>query len=449
MFQNLSEKLSGIFEKLRRSGKLTEADIDAALNEVKMALLEADVNFKVVKNFTKRVKEKAVGAEIFKSLTPTQMVVKFVMEELTTLLGGTQAKLTVSPRKPTVILMAGLQGSGKTTTTAKLALHLRKEEKKIPILVACDVYRPAAIKQLEVLGNQLGVPVFSKPTGARPAEIAREAIEHAREQNLDTVIIDTAGRLHIDEDMMNEIKELRDTAQPHEVLLVVDAMTGQEAVTIAKTFNETLELTGIVLTKLDGDARGGAALSIREVTGKPIKFVGIGEKASALEPFHPERMAQRILGMGDVLTLIEKAQAHMDEEKMKELETRMRQAEFNFNDFLDQLNQIKKMGPLDQLLSMIPGFSSIVPKMDGVSFDSKNFKRFEAIILSMTPEERATPDLIDGGRRKRIAKGSGNGIQEVNQLLKQFNQMRTMMKNLGAMAKKSRLGSMFSRLPKM
>ncbi|NLI77961.1 MAG: signal recognition particle protein [Candidatus Riflebacteria bacterium] len=442
MFQNLSEKLASIFDKLRRSGKLTEKDIDAALSEVKMALLEADVNFKVVKQFTKRVKDKAVGAEIFKSLTPTQQVVKIVMEELTTLLGGERAKITFSPRKPTVFLIAGLQGSGKTTTCAKLALHLRKNDKKNPLLVACDIYRPAAVKQLEVLGQQLGVPVFSRPPGTKPAEIAAAAVEHAREQDLDVVIVDTAGRLHIDEEMMGEVKGLKEALGPHEILLVVDAMTGQDAVTIAKSFNELLELTGIILTKLDGDARGGAALSIREVTGKPIKFVGLGEKSSALEPFYPERMAQRILGMGDVLTLIEKAQSEMDEEKMKELESRIREAEFNFNDFLDQLNQIKRMGPLDQLLGMIPGFSG-VPKLSEMSFDDKNFKRFEAMILSMTPAERTNPDLIDGSRRKRIAAGSANSIQNVNMLLKQFGQMRQMMKNLSSMTKRSKLSKFF------
>lgn len=443
MFQNLSGKLAAVFERLRRSGKLTEADIDAALGEVKMALLEADVNFRVVKQFTKRVKEKAVGSEIFKSLTPTQQVVKIVMDELIVLLGGERAKMTVASQKPTVILMAGLQGSGKTTTCAKLALHLRKSDRKSPLLVACDVYRPAAVKQLEVLGSQLDVPVFTMPSGTRPVEIARAAIEHARDKDFDTVIIDTAGRLHIDEEMMNEVRELKEATKPHEILLVVDAMTGQDAVNSAKSFNDLLELTGIVLTKLDGDARGGAALSIREVTGKPIKFVGIGEKSSAIEPFHPDRMAQRILGMGDVMTLIEKAQSTMDEEKMKEMEKRLREAEFNFNDFLDQLNQIKRMGPLSQLLSMIPGFSS-VPGLDQLSFDDKNFKRFEAIIHSMTPEERSFPDMIDGSRRKRISNGSGNDVQSVNALLKQFSQMRQMMKSLGSMGKKSsRLSKFF------
>ncbi|MFZ5951927.1 MAG: signal recognition particle protein, partial [Candidatus Rifleibacteriota bacterium] len=342
----------------------------------------------------------------------------------------------ISPKKPTVIMMAGLQGSGKTTTTAKLGLYMRKEEKKNPILVACDIYRPAAIKQLQVLGDQLSMKVYTGETGTRPAEIARQAIEHAREHDFDVVILDTAGRLHIDEQMMGEIKELKEVAQPHEVLLVVDAMTGQDAVNMAKSFNEMLELTGLVLTKLDGDARGGAALSIREVTGKPVKFVGIGEKASALEPFYPERMAQRILGMGDVLTLIEKAQANMDAEKMKEMEKRVLEAEFNFNDFLYQLSQIKKMGPLDQLLGMIPGLSGMGSSLSEFSFDDKRFKKFEAIILSMTNNERNNPDLIDGSRRKRIAEGSGNDIQDVNQLLKQFAQMRKMMKQLGSLGKK-------------
>ncbi len=445
MFQGLSEKLTAVFEKMRRSGKLTEKDIDVALNEVKMALLEADVNFKVVKNFIKRVKERAIGTEILKSLTPTQQVIKIVLEELTTLLGTERTKLAVSPKKPTVILMAGLQGSGKTTTSAKLALYLRKDEKKNPMLVACDIYRPAAVKQLQVLGDQLSVEVFAGQHGQKPADIALAAIEHAKNRDFDTVIIDTAGRLHIDEQMMAEVKGIKEAVAPHEVLLVVDAMTGQDAVNMATTFNEMLELSGIVLTKLDGDARGGAALSIREVTGKPVKFVGTGEKSSSLEPFYPERMAQRILGMGDVLSLIEKAQANMDEEKMKEIEKRVLEADFNFNDFLYQLTQIKKMGPLDQLLGMIPGFSSM-GNLSEFSFDDKKFKRFEAIILSMTEQERNVPDVIDGSRRKRIAAGSGNTIQDVNQLLKQFTQMRKMMKQLGSFAKRKgpgRLGKFF------
>ncbi len=442
MFQNLSDKLSTVFDKLRKSGKLTEKDIDLALSEVKMALLEADVNFRVVKGFVKRVKEKAIGLEILKSLTPTQQVVKIVMEELTSLLGQERVKINISPKKPTVIMMAGLQGSGKTTTTAKLGLYMRKQEKKNPLLVACDIYRPAAVKQLQVLGDQLGVEVYAGEVGVRPAQIASDAIEYAKDNDFDVVILDTAGRLHIDEQMMEEVRELRKVANAHEVLLVVDAMTGQDAVNMAKSFNEMLELSGIVLTKLDGDARGGAALSIREVTGKPVKFVGIGEKASALEPFYPERMAQRILGMGDVLTLIEKAQANMDEEKMKEMEKRVLEAEFNFNDFLYQLAQIKKMGPLDQLLGMIPGMSGMA-NVSEMSFDDSKFKRFEAIILSMTNKERNNPDLIDGSRRKRIAKGSGNDIQEVNQLLKQFSQMRKMMKQLGSLGKKK---SRFSKL---
>ncbi|GAB1354499.1 MAG TPA: signal recognition particle protein [Candidatus Rifleibacterium sp.] len=445
MFQGLSEKLTAVFEKMRRSGKLTEKDIDVALNEVKMALLEADVNFKVVKNFIKRVKERSIGTEILKSLTPTQQVIKIVLEELTTLLGSERTKLAVSPKKPTVILMAGLQGSGKTTTSAKLALYLRKDEKKNPMLVACDIYRPAAVKQLQVLGDQLSVEVFAGQQGQKPADIALAAIEHAKARDFDTVIIDTAGRLHIDEQMMAEVKGIKEATSPHEVLLVVDAMTGQDAVNMATTFNEMLELSGIVLTKLDGDARGGAALSIREVTGKPVKFVGTGEKSSSLEPFYPERMAQRILGMGDVLSLIEKAQANMDEEKMKEIEKRVLEADFNFNDFLYQLTQIKKMGPLDQLLGMIPGFSSM-GNLSEFSFDDKKFKRFEAIILSMTEQERNVPDVIDGSRRKRIAAGSGNTIQDVNQLLKQFTQMRKMMKQLGSFAKRKgpgRLGKFF------
>lgn len=445
MFQGLSEKLMSVFDGLRQSGKLTEKDIDVALNEVKKALLEADVNFKVVRNFTKKIKERATGSEILKSLTPSQQVIKIVLEELTILLGSERVKIQISSKKPTIILMAGLQGSGKTTTSAKLALHLRKEEKKNPLLVACDIYRPAAIKQLQVLGGQLDMEVFVGAEGQKPADIAKASVEHALNNDYDVVIIDTAGRLHIDEEMMGEVKGISEAVKPTEILLVVDAMTGQDAVNMATSFNELLELSGIILTKLDGDARGGAALSIREVTGKPVKFVGMGEKSSSLEAFYPERMAQRILGMGDVLSLIEKAQANMDEEKMKEIEKRVLEAEFNFNDFLYQLAQIKKMGPLDQLLGMIPGMSSM-GNLSELSFDDKKFKRFEAIILSMTEKERNQPDLIDGSRRKRIAAGSGNTVQEVNQLLKQFAQMRKMMKQIGSMAKRGsgkRFGKFF------
>ena len=443
MFQGLSDKLSSVFENLRRRGKLSEKDIDVALSEVKIALLEADVNFRVVKGFVKKIKAKAKELDIVKSFTPTQQVVKIVMDGLTELLGTERAKITISSKKPTIIMMAGLQGSGKTTTSAKLALHMRKSEKKNPLLVACDVYRPAAVKQLQVLGEQLNIEVFTGEENTKPSEIAKKSIEYARNNDLDVVIIDTAGRLHIDEQMMLEIKELGEVVKPHEILLVVDAMTGQDAVNMAKSFNETLELSGIILTKLDGDARGGAALSIREVTGKPVKFVGVGEKASALEPFYPERMAQRILGMGDVLTLIEKAQENMDAEKMKEMEKRVLEADFNFNDFLYQLTQIKKMGPLDQLLGMIPGFSGVAKGAD-FSFEDKKFKRFEAIVLSMTDKERTHPDLINGSRRKRIACGSGNTVQDVNALLKQFAQMRKMMKQLGGMGRKrSRLSKFF------
>ena len=443
MFQGLSDKLISVFEKIRGVGKLTEKDVDAALNEVKMALLEADVNFKVVKNFIKRIKERALGAEILKSLTPGQQVIKIVHEELVVLLGNEREKINLSSKKPTVILMAGLQGSGKTTTSAKLALNLRKEEKKKSMLVACDIYRPAAIKQLQVLGDQLGIEVFVGKDGEKPSLIAENAVKYAVDKNIDVVIIDTAGRLHIDEQMMGEVKDIKEKVNPHEVLLVVDAMTGQDAVNMATAFNQTLELTGIILTKLDGDARGGAALSIREVTGKPVKFVGVGEKSSSLEPFYPDRMAQRILGMGDVLSLIEKAQESFDEAKMKEIEKRVLEAEFNFNDFLYQLNQIKKMGPLDQLLGMIPGFSQL-GNLSELSFDDKRFKRFEAIVLSMTEKERNNPDLIDSSRRRRIAAGSGNDIAEVNTFLKQFSQMRKMMKQLGNFGK--RRGGRFSRL---
>ena len=445
MFQGISEKLMSVLDSLRKTGKLTEKDIDAALNEVKRAFLEADVNFKVVKNFTKRIKERALGAEILKSLTPSQQVIKIVLEELTTLLGTERVKIDVS-KKPVIILMAGLQGSGKTTTSAKLALNLRKEEKKKPMLVACDIYRPAAIKQLQVLGDQLGVEVYTGKEGQKPADIAKEAIAYANDKGYDSVIIDTAGRLHIDDQMMGEVKEISEAVNPTEILLVVDSMTGQDAVNSATSFNEILELTGIVLTRLDGDARGGAALSIREVTGKPVKFVGVGEKTSSLEPFYPDRMAQRILGMGDVLSLIEKAQATMDEEKMKEIEKRVLEAEFNFNDFIYQLNQIKKMGPLSQLLGMIPGISSAVGgDLSDFSFEDKKFKRFEAMILSMTEKERIQPDIIDASRRKRIAAGSGNDIQDVNQLLKQFAQMRQLMKQLGSFAKHMKNPGRFNR----
>lgn len=445
MFQGISEKLMSVLDGLRKSGKLTEKDIDAALNEVKRAFLEADVNFKVVKTFTKRIKERAMGAEILKSLTPSQQVIKIVLDELTALLGTERVRIDVS-KKPVVILMAGLQGSGKTTTSAKLALNLRKEDKKKPMLVACDIYRPAAVKQLQVLGDQLGVEVYTGKEGQKPADIAKEAIVYANDKGYDAVIIDTAGRLHIDDQMMGEVKEISDTVNPTEILLVVDAMTGQDAVNSATSFNAILELTGIVLTKLDGDARGGAALSIREVTGKPVKFVGVGEKTSSLEPFYPDRMAQRILGMGDVLSLIEKAQATMDEEKMKEIEKRVLEAEFNFNDFIYQLNQIKKMGPLSQLLGMIPGISSAVGgDLSDFSFEDKKFKRFEAMILSMTEKERIQPDIIDASRRKRIAAGSGNDIQDVAQLLKQFAQMRQLMKQLGSFAKHMKNPGSFSK----
>ncbi|MBF0409217.1 MAG: signal recognition particle protein [Candidatus Riflebacteria bacterium] len=444
MFQGLTEKLSAVFGRLGKGGRLTEADIDAALQEVKRALLEADVNFKVVKNFIARVREKAVGVEILKGLNPSHQVVKIVFDELTLLLGEKNEKIVYSPKKPTIILLAGLQGSGKTTTAAKLAYVLRKNDKKNPVLVACDIYRPAAIKQLQVLGNQLTIPVFTMPEGTRPVEIAETSIKHALENDYDVVIVDTAGRLHIDEQMMIEVREIKDKLNPHEILLVVDSMTGQDAVNSAKSFNEMLEISGIVLTKLDGDARGGAAISIREVTGKPIKFIGTGEKPSALESFYPDRLAQRILGMGDVLTLIEKAEEHITEESAKAMTEKMLAADFNFNDFLDQLSMIKKMGPLDQLLSMIPGFSTAIPQISEISFENKQFKRFEAIILSMTKQERENPDLIDGSRRKRIATGSANTVQDVNGLLKSFGQMRQMMKQMGNPTKRSRLKKLFT-----
>lgn len=428
MFSNLTERLQGVFQRLRGRGKLTEADVDEALREVRLALLEADVNFKVARDFIGRVRERAVGQDVMKSLSPAQQVIKIVNDELTALMGGQRADLELGDRRPAVILMMGLQGSGKTTTAGKLARRLHQRGMR-PLLVAADVYRPAAIKQLQVLGEQVGVPVFSLGEQADPVDIARQAVAAAERDGRNVVIIDTAGRLQIDEALMEELANVRDAVNPAESLLVVDAMTGQEAVRVAETFNERIGITGVVLTKLDGDARGGAALSVRAVTGRPIKFVGVGEKLDALEPFHPDRMASRILGMGDVLTLIEKAQATMDAEKAVEMAERLRQAEFNLEDFLSQLQQMRNMGPLDQLLGMIPGFSSL-KQLKNLQVDERELKRVEAIIQSMTPQERRHPHIIDGSRRRRIAAGSGTTVQDVNRLLKQFDQTRTLMKQL-------------------
>ncbi|GLH63280.1 signal recognition particle protein [Parageobacillus sp. G301] len=441
-FEGLSERLQNVMNKIRGKGKVTEADVKEMMREVRLALLEADVNFKVVKDFVKRVSERAVGQEVLKSLTPGQQVIKVVKEELTELMGGEQSKIAVASRPPTVIMMVGLQGAGKTTTTGKLANLLRKRYNRKPLLVAADIYRPAAIKQLETLGKQLNMPVFSLGDQVSPVEIAKQAIEKAKEEHYDYVLIDTAGRLHIDETLMDELKQMKEVAKPDEIFLVVDAMTGQDAVNVAQSFHEQLGITGVILTKLDGDTRGGAALSIRAVTNTPIKFVGMGEKLDALEPFHPERMASRILGMGDVLTLIEKAQAAVDEEKAKELEQKMRTATFTLEDFLEQLGQVRKLGPLDEILKMLPGANKI-KGLNNLQIDEKQISRVEAIIRSMTKEEKMHPEIINGSRKKRIAKGSGTSVQEVNRLLKQFEEMKKMMKMMTNMPKGKKRGFKF------
>jgi signal recognition particle subunit SRP54 len=407
------------------------------MREVRFALIEADVNLKVVKEFVKKVSERAVGIDVMESLTPGQQVVKIVKDELTQLMGGEQSKIVFSTKQPTVIMMVGLQGAGKTTTTGKLASQLRKKNNRKPLLVAADVYRPAAIQQLETIGKQLSLPVFSKGTDISPVEIARQAIEYAKEQHLDTVIIDTAGRLHVDEALMQELKDIRALKEPDEIFLVVDAMTGQDAVNVAQNFDAAIGITGVVLTKLDGDTRGGAALSIRSVTQKPIKFVGMGEKLDALEPFYPERMASRILGMGDMLSLIEKAQSNVDEEKARELEEKFRTSSFTFDDFLDQMNQVKQMGPLDEILKMLPGANKI-KGLENAKVDESQMGRVEAIIRSMTTQEKTTPEIINSNRRKRIAKGSGTTIQDVNRLLKQFEDMKKMMKQMTGMSQKGK-----------
>ena len=432
IFENLSDKLQNALSKLTNRGKLTEKDIDVAMREVKLALLEADVNYKVVKDFISQVKERAIDSSVLESLTPGQQVIKIVNEELTKMMGEKEEKLNVSPMKPTVIMLCGLQGAGKTTHAGKLALNLKNKNKSI-LLVACDIYRPAAIKQLQVVGGKVGVEVFEMGQ-INPVEISKKAIEEAKRKNIDYVIIDTAGRLHIDDTLMDELKNIKQEVNPSDILLVVDAMTGQDAVNVAAKFNEDLDITGIILTKLDGDARGGAALSIRQVADKPIKFIGVGEKLGDLEPFHPDRMASRILGMGDVLSLIEKAQNQFDEKKAKELEEKIKAQSFDFNDFLDQMQQIKKMGPMQDILAMIPGVDSKMLKQ--VNFDNKEFDKIEAIIKSMTKQERENPDIISISRRKRIAKGCGQDQVAVNKLLKQFKEMKVMMKNMGALQKK-------------
>ncbi len=425
IFSGLTDKMNQALRSFRNKGKLTEADVKAGMREVKLALLEADVNFKVVKDFVKAVEARAVGAEVMESLVPSQQIIKIVNEELTALMGGSCERLNFSNRPPSIIMMVGLQGSGKTTHCAKLAKLLKSQGKR-PLLVACDVYRPAAVKQLQVVGAQIDVPVFSIDGCTDPVKIANEGIEHAKKHGHDIVFLDTAGRLHIDEALMQELKTIKQTVQPQEILLVVDAMTGQDAVNVASSFNELLDITGVVMTKLDGDTRGGAALSIRHVTGKPIKFIGTGEKLDAIEPFYPDRMASRILGMGDVLSLIEKAEAAFDEKKARELEEKLRRSEFTLNDFLEQFRQVKGMGNLDQMVSMLPGINKA--KLKDVSIDERQLARTEAIMLSMTEQEREHPEIISASRRRRIAAGCGQKVEDVNRLLKQYEQTRQMMK---------------------
>ncbi|MBR5156935.1 MAG: signal recognition particle protein [Clostridia bacterium] len=427
-FENLSEKLTQTFKKLRGKGIVTDKDLKESMREIKLALLEADVNFKVVKDFIAKVSERAAGADVLESLTPGQQIVKIVNDELTQLMGGENARIEFGKQVPTVVMMAGLQGAGKTTFCAKLAGYMRKKHNKRPLMVACDIYRPAAIKQLEVVGKQIDVPVFQMGTDVSAVEIATKAVEHAKAHGNDFVIIDTAGRLHIDEELMQELEDVKNAVSPEEILLVIDAMTGQDAVNIAESFNNRLEISGVVMTKLDGDTRGGAALSVKAVTGKPIKFAGTGEKLSDLEEFHPERMASRILGSGDVLSLIEKAEQAIDEKSAAALEEKIRRNQFDLNDFLEQMQQMKKMGPLSQLVKMIPGINA--KALENVDLDDKRLLRVEAIITSMTEKERQDPSIINASRKRRIAAGSGNDVNAVNNLLKQFEQMQTMMKQL-------------------
>ena len=435
MFQSLSDKLSNAFKKFRSKGKLTEADVKAGMREIKLALLEADVNFKVVKDFINTVSARAVGSDVLESLVPAQQIVKIVNEELTNLMGGSQAKLEISSKPPTVVMMVGLQGAGKTTHAAKLA-GMYKNQGKHPLLVACDVYRPAAIKQLEIVGETLGIPVFQMGTDVSPVKIAAEGIKYAEKKGYDMVFVDTAGRLHIDEELMEELKKIKAEVKPTEILLTIDAMIGQDAVNVAETFNELLDITGVVLTKLDGDTRGGAALSVKYVTGKPIKFIGTGEKLDKIEPFHPDRMASRILGMGDVLTLIEKAEQAFDEKKAQELEAKIRQQTFTLDDYLEQFSQIKNMGSMEQIAGMIPGMNQAALK--DAKFDEKILVHQEAIIKSMTKQEREKPEIIAASRKIRIAKGSGTSVEEVNKLLKQFDQIKKLMKEFSNPAKLSK-----------
>lgn len=424
-FEGLSDKLEAAFKKLKSKGSLTESDVKEAMREVRLALLEADVNYKVARDFTKTVTERAVGEKVMESLTPSQMVIKIVNEELTNLMGGTKSRLSVANHPPTIVMMCGLQGSGKTTHSAKLALMLKNQGHR-PLLVACDVYRPAAIKQLQVVGEKAGVPVFEMGQ-INPVEIAKEAVKEAKDHGYDYVFLDTAGRLHVDEELMNELKNIKSEVHPHEIMLVVDSMTGQDAVNVATSFNEALGIDGLLLTKLDGDTRGGAALSARAVTGKPIKFIGTGEKLEDLDVFHPERMASRILGMGDMLSLIEKAEQELDEKKAKELEEKLRRNKFDLNDLLDQFQQIRKMGSIKDMIGMIPGLNK---KVNDVDIDERQFDRMQAIILSMTPKEREKPDIINPSRKKRIAAGCGMQVEDVNRLLSQYRQMQKLFKQM-------------------
>ncbi|MBU5366433.1 signal recognition particle protein [Enterococcus devriesei] len=441
-FENLTQRLQAAMGKLRKKGKVTEADITEMMREIRLALLEADVNLQVVKQFTKEVRTRALGAEVLDSLSPAQQIVKIVDEELTKTLGSEAVGIEKSPKIPTVIMMAGLQGAGKTTFAGKLANQLIKNEKARPLMIAGDIYRPAAIDQLKVLGQQLNVPVFDLGTEVSPVEIVRQGMEQARQNKNDYVLIDTAGRLHIDEALMDELKQIKEIAQPNEILLVVDAMTGQDAVNVAQSFNEQLGITGVVITKLDGDTRGGAALSIRAVTGAPIKFIGSGEKLTDLEIFHPDRMSSRILGMGDMLTLIEKAQQDYDEKKAEELARKMKENSFDFNDFIEQLDQVMGMGPIEDLLKMIPGMNQM-PGIENVKVDPKDVERKKAMVYSMTPAEREDPDLLNPSRRRRIAAGSGNSVVEVNRMIKQFKESRKMMQQMSKGSMPAGMDQMF------
>lgn len=441
-FESLSDKLQGVFKKLKGKGVLTEADINEAMREVKLALLEADVNFKVVKDFVASVKEKSLGSDVLESLTPGQQVIKIVNDELVALMGGANSKLTYSPRGFTVLLMVGLQGTGKTTTCGKLANYLKKNGKK-PMLCACDIYRPAAIDQLEVVGKTVDVPVFTMRECREPEVIAEAAMKEAELRGYDVLIVDTAGRLQIDEALMDELVDIKKAIKPHEILLVVDAMTGQDAVNAAAGFNDKLGIDGVIMTKLDGDARGGAALSVKQVTGKPIKFIGMGEKFDALEPFHPERMASRILGMGDMLSLIEKAQENFDESQAEELERKIRKNEFTLEDFLEQMGTVKKMGGIGKILDMLPGANTKAIKDEDIEEGQKEFVKMEAIILSMTPEERRNPSILNASRRKRIAAGSGQPVSKINNLIKRYEETRKIMKQLTGAGGSKKMKRMF------